>query len=78
MSEAAKAARKERISKIKAATAAAVEGTSGSSSQSFKGRMPHMIKAAHFDQALRKISPSVSEKVLVTSILCHVLILKVS
>ncbi|PWA67883.1 cell division cycle 48C [Artemisia annua] len=62
ISEAANAARKERISKIKAATAAAVEGTSGSLSQSFRGGLPRLIKAAHFDQALRKISPSVSEK----------------
>nr|GEU95111.1 cell division control protein 48 homolog C-like [Tanacetum cinerariifolium] len=46
MSEAANAAREERISKIKAA----------------KARMRRMIKAAHLDQGLRKISPSVSEE----------------
>ncbi|PWA67882.1 cell division cycle 48C [Artemisia annua] len=62
MNEAAMTAREERISKIKAATAPAVEGTSGSSSQSFIDGKRHMIKAVHFDQALRKISPSVSEK----------------
>lgn len=77
MNEAAMTAREERISKIEAATAGSVEGTSGSSSQSLKGGMPRMIKAAHFDQALRNISPSISEKVLVTSIFCHVLILEV-
>nr|GEZ38377.1 cell division control protein 48 homolog C [Tanacetum cinerariifolium] len=62
MNEAAMTAREERIGKIKAATAPAVEGISGSSSQSFIDGMRHMIKAVHFHQALRKISPSVSEK----------------
>lgn len=62
MNEAAMAAVEEKFSKIEAATAAAKEATSGSSSQSFLGGMPHTIKAAHFDQALRKISPSVSDK----------------
>ncbi|GJT99461.1 hypothetical protein Tco_1109800, partial [Tanacetum coccineum] len=76
VSEAANAARQERISKIKAAKPAAVKGTPGSFSQSIKGGMRRMLKAAHLDQALRKISPSVSEEVLVTSILCHVLIMK--
>ncbi|GJY00092.1 cell division control protein 48 homolog C-like protein [Tanacetum coccineum] len=62
VSEAANAARQERISKIEAAKPAAVKGTSGSFSQSIKGGMRRMLKAAHLDQALRKISPSVSEE----------------
>ncbi|GJZ05679.1 hypothetical protein Tco_0539472, partial [Tanacetum coccineum] len=41
----------------------AEEATSGSLSQSFLGGFPHTIKAIHFDQALRKVSPSVLKKV---------------
>ncbi|KAI3731962.1 hypothetical protein L1987_63156 [Smallanthus sonchifolius] len=57
MNEAAMVAVEERFSKIEAA---AHEGTSVS--ESYLGGMPHTIKAAHFEQALGKISPSVSDK----------------
>nr|GEW92383.1 cell division cycle 48C [Tanacetum cinerariifolium] len=63
MNEAAMVAVEEKFSKIEAATAAAEEATSGSSSQSFLGGMAHTIKSVHFDQALRKISPSVSNQI---------------
>nr|GEX23831.1 cell division control protein 48 homolog C [Tanacetum cinerariifolium] len=62
MNEAAMAAVEEKFSRVEAATAAVEEATSGSSSQCFLGGMPHTIKAVHFDQALKKISPSVSDK----------------
>lgn len=63
MNEAAMAAVEEKFSKIEAAAAAvAQEGTSISSSRSSLGGLPHTIKAVHFEQALGKISPSVSDK----------------
>lgn len=56
MNEAAMVAVEEKFSKIEAA---AREGTS----ESCLGGMPHTIKAVHFEQALGKITPSVSDKV---------------
>ncbi|KAI3818638.1 hypothetical protein L1987_12453 [Smallanthus sonchifolius] len=57
MNEAAMAAVEEKFNRIEAA---AHEGTSVS--ESYLGGMPHTIKASHFEQALGKISPSVSDK----------------
>ncbi|XP_076907555.1 cell division control protein 48 homolog C-like [Bidens hawaiensis] len=55
MNEAAMVAVEEKFSKIEAA---ALEETS----ESCLGGMPHTIKAVHFEQALGKITPSVSDK----------------
>ncbi|KAJ0430218.1 putative AAA+ ATPase domain, ATPase, AAA-type, core, NVL2, nucleolin binding protein [Helianthus annuus] len=56
MNEAAMAAVEEKFSRIEAAS------NEGTSSESYAGGMPHTIKAVHFQQALEKISPSVSDK----------------
>ena len=56
---------------------AAKEATSGSLSQSFLNGRPQKIKVVHFDQALRKISPSVSDKVWITCSLCHFILIEV-
>ncbi|KAF5756764.1 putative AAA+ ATPase domain, ATPase, AAA-type, core, NVL2, nucleolin binding protein [Helianthus annuus] len=56
MNEAAMAAVEEKFSRIEAAS------NEGTSSESYVGGMPHTIKAVHFQQALEKISPSVSDK----------------
>ncbi|KAL9997095.1 putative AAA+ ATPase domain, ATPase, AAA-type, core, NVL2, nucleolin binding protein [Helianthus debilis subsp. tardiflorus] len=56
MNEAAMAAVEEKFSRIEAAS------NDGTSSESYVGGMPHTIKAVHFQQALEKISPSVSDK----------------
>ncbi|KAI7752645.1 hypothetical protein M8C21_017732 [Ambrosia artemisiifolia] len=57
MNEAAMAAVEEKFRKIEEAS------NEGTLSESYIGGMPHTIKAVHFEQALRKISPSVSDKV---------------
>ncbi|KAK9065388.1 hypothetical protein SSX86_016771 [Deinandra increscens subsp. villosa] len=60
MNEAAMVAVEEKFSKIEAA--ANEEKSESSSSKSNLDGIPHTIKAAHFEQALGKISPSVSDK----------------
>ncbi|CAI9279353.1 unnamed protein product [Lactuca saligna] len=55
MNEAAMAAVEEKFKKIEAAKAS-------DEPQSSLGGLPHTIKAIHFEQALGKISPSVSDK----------------
>lgn len=56
MNEAAMAAVEEKFSKIEAGA--------------YDGTLPHTIKAAHFELALGKITPSVSDKVLTIYMSC--------